>query len=187
MEGTIATIPIIGITASAAPNEIDACVKAGMDDCLSKPVEAAKLRAVLEVVGRGDKPFRRTQSILHEKAPSEPAGHDNPPVNLAALSRIIDDDDEAELFSMLRMFCEEFPSQLARLEAAIKQRDSESVRMSAHAAKGAASSGCALVLADMLKEVEGEAHDNNWDLTERRMVAINGEYDRVADFCEKRG
>ena len=187
MGGTIASIPIIGITASAAPNEIDACVEAGMDDCLSKPVEAAKLRAVLEVVGRGDKPFRRTQSSLHEKAPSEPAGHDNPPVNLAALSRIIDDDDEAELFSMLRMFCEEFPSQLARLEAAIKQRDSESVRMSAHAAKGAASSGCALVLADMLKEVESEAHDNNWDLTEKRMLAINDEYGRVADFCEKGG
>ncbi|HET6725168.1 MAG TPA: two-component regulator propeller domain-containing protein [Gammaproteobacteria bacterium] len=42
-----AAIPIIGLTASVGPEEIEQCLRAGMTDVLAKPIGAAKLDTVL--------------------------------------------------------------------------------------------------------------------------------------------
>lgn len=44
----LARIPIIAVTAAAFPDERQACIEAGMDDLLAKPVTIATLRTVLE-------------------------------------------------------------------------------------------------------------------------------------------
>jgi CheY-like chemotaxis protein len=40
--------PIIALTADAMPEHLDMCRSAGMDDCLSKPIEVDQLRAVID-------------------------------------------------------------------------------------------------------------------------------------------
>jgi CheY-like chemotaxis protein len=42
-----ASLPIVAMTASAFPSDIEACREAGMDDYLSKPVDRKKLAEVL--------------------------------------------------------------------------------------------------------------------------------------------
>jgi CheY-like chemotaxis protein len=42
--GTARRLPILGITASTAPEELSKCREAGMDDCLVKPTRLATLR-----------------------------------------------------------------------------------------------------------------------------------------------
>jgi two-component system sensor histidine kinase EvgS len=39
---------VVALTASALPEELAECRKAGMDDCLTKPLARAKLEEVLE-------------------------------------------------------------------------------------------------------------------------------------------
>jgi len=44
---TGAHLPILGITANTAPEDLKACREAGMDDCLVKPTRLATLREYL--------------------------------------------------------------------------------------------------------------------------------------------
>ena len=54
MDEPLRSIPILGVTAGANESEVRACVDAGMDDCLTKPVEAHELIAALNrLVGNG--------------------------------------------------------------------------------------------------------------------------------------
>lgn len=48
MTGPLASIPIVGITASAIQEQLDDCINAGMNVCLTKPVDARKLHETLE-------------------------------------------------------------------------------------------------------------------------------------------
>jgi two-component system sensor histidine kinase RpfC len=43
-------VPIIGITADASPETTERCLDAGMDACLSKPIDAAELLKILDEV-----------------------------------------------------------------------------------------------------------------------------------------
>lgn len=47
-EGATRHIPIIALTANARDEDRDRCIRAGMDDHLSKPVTIESLRAVLD-------------------------------------------------------------------------------------------------------------------------------------------
>jgi len=49
--GSTARVPIIALTASAGPDDVAACKRAGMDECLAKPVQLVTLRAVLQRFG----------------------------------------------------------------------------------------------------------------------------------------
>jgi CheY-like chemotaxis protein len=184
MDGPIASIPIIGITASASQDELQACIDAGMDDCLIKPVEAVKLRALLERLSGGDPAPTPDPVVGAEDAVA--TGPDQLPVDLAGLARIIGEDDRGELFSMLDIFNNEFPKLLASLEAAIRERDAEAVHICAHTAKGAAANAAALSLSAMLKEIQFDAHLQNWGEIEARTDAVKSEYGRVVDFCDDR-
>lgn len=184
MASPFASIPIIGITASASRDEIQACMDAGMDDCLIKPVEAAKLRSLLEDLSRGDQPPAPPPAVDVESTIA--TGPDQPPVDLDHLSRILGDDDEDELFSMLDIFNNEFPKLLANLELAIRERDAGAVHTCAHTAKGAAANAAAVSLSAMLKEIQVDAHLQDWDETEARTDAVKSEYGRVVGFCDER-
>ncbi len=186
MEGTIASIPIIGITASAAPSEIDACIEAGMDDCLSKPVEAVRLRALLEDLSLGNKPHRQMRPVTKDYASTVSAKPDGSPIDLSTLSKILDEDNLDELFLVLDLFREEFPSLLANLEAANRERNVQSVHDCAHAAKGAARSAGALWLASTLEHMEKEAHMADWKTIEKRLEEVKTEQTRIDRFCNER-
>ncbi len=182
MDGPIASIPIIGITASASQDELDACIKAGMNDCLTKPVEAVRLRALLEKLAGAAGSPPPAAPVVDVGGPGS-TDLDRPPIDLGRLSRILGEDDEEELFFMLDIFNREFPKLLGNLEAAVKDRNAGSVHDCAHAAKGAAANAAAVLLSELLKEIEADAHLENWDETITRTAAVKFEYDRLVRFC----
>ncbi|MDP1920593.1 MAG: ATP-binding protein [Myxococcales bacterium] len=50
LDGEVGMTPVVALTASAMPEELEACKRAGMNDCLTKPVSLAALKAVLHRV-----------------------------------------------------------------------------------------------------------------------------------------
>ena len=55
MKGPVSKIPIIGVTAAATKQELDACLASGMDACVTKPIDPNDLAAALSRV-TGEKP-----------------------------------------------------------------------------------------------------------------------------------
>ncbi|MCH7864138.1 MAG: response regulator, partial [Proteobacteria bacterium] len=53
LDGPLASIPIVGITASAIKRQVDECLDAGMNVCLTKPVGIRELRATVERLAGG--------------------------------------------------------------------------------------------------------------------------------------
>ena len=49
--------PVIAITASATPKDWDACLAAGMNGYVAKPIEPSQLYAALEAVVSGESAF----------------------------------------------------------------------------------------------------------------------------------
>jgi CheY-like chemotaxis protein len=47
LESDVAMVPVIALTASAMPEELERCRQAGMNDCLIKPVTLAMLERAL--------------------------------------------------------------------------------------------------------------------------------------------
>jgi CheY-like chemotaxis protein len=50
LDGDVALVPIVALTASAMPEELERCKLAGMNDCLTKPVSLKTLSATLNQV-----------------------------------------------------------------------------------------------------------------------------------------
>lgn len=64
-------LPIVALTAHALPDEMKACLEAGMDECLVKPVDALKLYKTIDsVLGLGaDDPFVTPPVIANDLLP----------------------------------------------------------------------------------------------------------------------
>ena len=50
LSGSVAEVPIIGLTAQAMPEQVAACREAGMDEHLAKPIDLGRLLRVVEAV-----------------------------------------------------------------------------------------------------------------------------------------
>ena len=66
MKGPLSKIPIIGVTAAATKQELDACLASGMDACVTKPIDSNDLAAALSRV-TGDKRSEAIKTAAPER------------------------------------------------------------------------------------------------------------------------
>jgi two-component system, NarL family, sensor histidine kinase EvgS len=134
--GASRRLPILGITASTAPEELRRCREAGMDECLVKPTRLATLREHLHrwwmTEGASSEP--ETQARL----PVDPAnGHEDDDLDLSAMAQLWG--SEATVKALLDAFVSSFRDDLAALRPLLERGTVEHLREWHHRVMGAAS------------------------------------------------
>ena len=158
-------IPVIAMTANALKGESEKCYDAGMNEYLTKPIEAGefiqKVKRCMEHSDTGKQPNqdpKRPEQTLWQCEETL--------VRLA--------DNKALLKKLLAMYLNESQVKLAAIEQAIAADDREKVRFTAHALKGNSAEIGAASLQDKLAALESLAQTAS-------KREIEGLFDEISD------
>lgn len=180
-DDTVPLIPIIAMTGNVSAEDRDACIAAGMNGFVTKPVVVDDLQSVLaEVIDDANESV--VEPMDNEKPSASSREGTDAPVDLEVLGGILGISDRKELFEMLDLFVETFPDLLGPLDVAIDTQDSKQLHDAAHAAKSAAANAAAQTMTEALVALEHGAKDKDWQELIALHEKVRVEFDRVSAF-----
>jgi CheY-like chemotaxis protein/HPt (histidine-containing phosphotransfer) domain-containing protein len=163
-------LPIIAMTANAMKADLDACLAAGMNDWVTKPIDRAVLAATLRKwlpesarAGAGGAPAGPAADVAQETRPAPVPALEGIDV-AGALARLGIGFDALQ--RMLVRFADGQVRTLADLRAAVAAGDSDAAAKAAHALAGAAGNLGAETLREAAKALETAARSGERHLGE---------------------
>jgi CheY-like chemotaxis protein len=185
LEASGRRVPIIALTANALAGDRDACLAAGMDDFLSKPIAPAALAGCVERWATQRGPTAAALPL----ATSADLGFDlctpRPPVDLVALNELTDGDTEFQR-ELIDVFIASGDTTLAALREAMQSEDLPSVRRYAHSLKGASANLRAAALAARALVLEQAAAAGDVAECQRTSAALENDYRQASEFIGAR-
>jgi PAS domain S-box-containing protein len=175
-------VPIIACTANALQGEAEACLAAGMDAFLVKPVELAQL------IDKLDRwlPLPRPASPLAAPAASAPAAATSAgPIDQALLTATCGGDVSmvGEVLAAFQRTCED---DSGGLRQAVATDDVAQVTQFAHRMAGASKMVGALAFAAACENIERASRNGDWKAVLGGMPAFEQERTRLAAYFEGR-
>lgn len=179
---TSAAIPVIGISANTGDKDKQACLEAGMNECLGKPLQPDLLAETI----RSLTDEHRSASHSGDSAPSNrtsDSGRETPFWDLDdLLDRIM---GNRELALTLRDgFIFDVPRQMARLRDSFGHNDHENTLMHAHRIKGAAACVGANRLAEAASDLETASREGNQTAARTAFFRLEWIFDQTLQALE---
>jgi len=184
-------IPIIAMTAHAMQGDREACLRAGMNDYLAKPVSPATLSCLLEKWL--DRPDTAPDLNQARSAAVDPAR--SPEIGAASVEDALPAFDEDALLDRLAgdrdlatgiigQFLEDIPKQIARLKGFLDSGDIKAAGLQAHTIKGAASAVSGEALTNIAFAMEKAGNAGDFERAKSMLGELQSQFERLRRILE---
>ncbi|MBF0406091.1 MAG: response regulator [Candidatus Riflebacteria bacterium] len=173
-------LPIIALTANNTKEDKEECLKAGMDDFLSKPFKNEHLKAMLEKWLSGIEKYSYESNVAENESKKELKAFNKD----ALLNRLMGDEHLTN--EIIQTFVNTFPAQISELEKALNNDDTTSIEKLAQFLKGSSANAGAEQIQIILFGIEQLASLNAVEEVPQMINDLRSHFDSYKNEISKR-